>query len=209
MASLSVRMAGPRHCSSRSMQRSTALRCLYASASKAGGRPPAHRRALCHASRRRPLRTTNNRRGLTKTIGAPLPGSRGMPMGPADGGVHRDGPADVVTTIRDSRHRGQDPLPGSVHRPSDQSFVCGPERSQFIWEIAPGRAGPVLPGNGLKGAAVISPSPPAGRIDRHQRLAPSPHRIRNHSSDRNIRSTGRPLKETLPGTGAGDETPTA
>src|ERR1700761_7111349 len=40
-ANLSVRMARPRHCLSRLMHRSTALRCLYASVSKDGGRPPA------------------------------------------------------------------------------------------------------------------------------------------------------------------------
>lgn len=39
MARLSVRMARPRHCLRRLLHRSTVLRCLYASASKLGGRP--------------------------------------------------------------------------------------------------------------------------------------------------------------------------
>lgn len=40
---------------------------------------------------------------------------------------HRHGPADAVSTVGCCQERGEDPFPGAVHGPPEQSFVSGLE----------------------------------------------------------------------------------
>lgn len=110
----------------------------------------------------------------------PFPGSSGMLMDPADGGNHRNGPANVVTAVRCCQNRREDPFPGSIHGSPHQPFASGLERSEVVWQVSPGRAGAVLPCNRPKGAAMIGPASPMGRIGRHQRRDPVPHHISDH-----------------------------
>ncbi len=101
-------------------------------------------------------------------------------MGPADGGVHRDRPIHVVIRVGGGQDSGEDPFPGAVDSPSDETFVRRLEGAEFSRQGPPGREGAILPRNGFKGAAVVGPSPTSDRIGRHQRLDPVPHRISDH-----------------------------
>lgn len=56
-------------------------------------------------------------------LDAPAPGSGGVLVGAADGGVHRHSPADVVSTVGRRQERGENPLPSAVHGPPDQPSV--------------------------------------------------------------------------------------
>lgn len=102
------------------------------------------------------------------------------------------------------RPRRHQPLPGeprgsvpcAVHGPPDQAFVRGLKRPEILGQVAPGRAGAVLPRDGFQGPAVVGPPSSTDRIGRHKRLDPVPHRISDHQADRHIRSTEQPIKET-------------
>jgi hypothetical protein len=63
-------------------------------------------------------------------------GSGRMLVGPADGGVHRDGPAQVVISIRCGKDRCEDPIPCAVHGPPDQAFA----RSERVRALLADRA---------------------------------------------------------------------
>jgi hypothetical protein len=107
-------------------------------------------------------------------------GTGGVLVSPADGGVHRHGPADVGISVGCRQNRGEDSFPDAVRGPPDQAFVSGLERAELVRQVPPGRAGAVLPRDGFQGSAVIGPSPTADRISRHQRLDSVPHRISDH-----------------------------
>ncbi|SEF82665.1 hypothetical protein SAMN05216223_102163 [Actinacidiphila yanglinensis] len=50
-------------------------------------------------------------------------GSGGVLVSPTDGGVHRLGPIDGVSTVSRRQERGKDPFPGSGHGPPEQPLV--------------------------------------------------------------------------------------
>lgn len=75
--------------------------------------------------------------------------SGGVLVGPDDGGVDRDSPVDVVVGGRRGWDSSKDPLPGAVDGPSDQAPVGGLERAESVRQVAPGRAGAVLPSGGF------------------------------------------------------------
>ena len=92
--------------------------------------------------------------------------------------------------------RTRSPVPSMAHLIRRLRALKG---SELFWQIAPGRAGAVLPRDGFQGPAVVGPPSSTDRIGRHQRLDPVPHRISVHQSDRRIRSTAQPIKETRSG----------
>lgn len=96
-----------------------------------------------------------------------------MLVSPADGGVHRDVPAHVAAGIRHCKDSREDPFSCAVHGPPDQAFVRGLKGPELLWQIAPGRAGAVLPRDDFQGSAVIGPSSSTDRVVRHQRLGPA------------------------------------
>ena len=87
VAVCSKRVAGPRHCCKRLMHRSTVVRCLYASRSKAGERAIA---LSLRCSRSVPgLSGEDESRGTAVAVGGQVD-LRGRPAtGPADGVVSR------------------------------------------------------------------------------------------------------------------------
>lgn len=118
--------------------------------------------------------------GLGPARCPPFSGSGRMLVSPADGGVHRDGPTHVVISIRHCKNCCENPFPCTVHGPPDQTLVSGLKRSELLWQVAPGRAGAVLPRDGFQRPAVVRPPSSTDRIGRHQRLDPAPHRISDH-----------------------------
>lgn len=54
----------------------------------------------------------------------PAPGSGGMLVCSADGGVHRYRPSDVVIDVDRCQDGGEDPFPGAVHGPHLISRLC-------------------------------------------------------------------------------------
>lgn len=92
-------------------------------------------------------------------VGRPFSLAPAMLVSPAHSGVHRHRPAHFVVGVSCGQDSGEDTFPGAVNGPSDQSLVGRLERSQLGGQAAPWRASAVLPGDGLKGPAVVCPPP--------------------------------------------------
>lgn len=100
----------------------------------------------------------------------PFPRSGRVLVSPAAGGVHGDCPAHIIVSIGYCKDSCDDPCPCAIHGPPDQTSVSGLKGSELVRQVAPRQAGAVIPRDGLKSAAVVSPPSSTGRIGRHQRL---------------------------------------
>ncbi len=90
----------------------------------------------------------------------PFSGPSGLLVGPADGGVHRHGPADVVSTIGRCQERGKDPFPGTVHGTPEQPFMSG--LVSGVPRLATAGRGPEGPRARSPGAAGQAPQGAGG-----------------------------------------------
>ncbi len=110
-------------------------------------------------------------------------------MGTDDRGIDRDNPAEVAFGL--GQERGEHPLPCAVGRPLPQRVVGCLPRAELRRQIHPGRAGAVLPGDGVDRLSVVPPpaTPLRGPVWQ-QRLDPGPLGLsqRHHrTNDRMVR----------------------
>ena len=114
-------------------------------------------------------------------------------MRPVHRRVDTDGPIDLAGRVRVAQQSGMDRVPRSIGREAAMPLPRRLPRPERLRQIPPRRTGPIPPDDRLDHLPVVPKRPPTTSRRRwHQRLDPSPLRIRQDLIPHHPRSIPRP-----------------